>query len=180
MSVSGIGGIGKSRLAWEFEKYVDGLAGGFLWHRGRCLAYGDGVAFWALAEIVRMRCRIVEDEAAHEAAAAKLEATLAEYPADADEAALVRAPLRQLLGWPASRDGDRNRLFPAWRLFIERMAETAPVVLVFEDIQWADNALLDFVEYLIEWSRHLPLFVLALSRPELAERRPAGGRPRAR
>ncbi len=59
VSVSGIGGIGKSRLAWEFEKYIDGLVDEFLWHRGRCLAYGDGVAFWALAEIVRMRCRIV-------------------------------------------------------------------------------------------------------------------------
>ena len=77
VSVSGIGGIGKSRLTWEFEKYLDGLAGDFLWHRGRCLAYGDGVAFWALAEIVRMRCRIVEDEGA-ETARSKLEATLAE------------------------------------------------------------------------------------------------------
>ena len=74
----GIGGIGKSRLTWEFEKYLDGLADSFLWHRGRCLSYGDGVAFWALAEIVRMRCRIVEDEGA-ESAAAKLEETLAEY-----------------------------------------------------------------------------------------------------
>ncbi len=87
----------------------------------------------------------------------------------------MREPLRQLLGMSGEPDGDRNRLFPAWRLFIERMAETAPVVLVIEDIHWADNALLDFVEYLIEWSRHLPLFVLALSRPELAERRPSWG-----
>ena len=173
VSVSGIGGIGKSRLTWEFEKYLDGLADSFLWHRGRCLSYGDGVAFWALAEIVRMRCRIVEDEGA-ESAAAKLEETLAEY-LTADEAATVREPLRQLLGMSGEPDGDRNRLFPAWRLFIERMAETAPVVLVIEDIHWADNALLDFVEYLIEWSRHLPLFVLALSRPELAERRPSWG-----
>ena len=173
VSVSGIGGIGKSRLTWEFEKYLDGLADSFLWHRGRCLSYGDGVAFWALAEIVRMRCRIVEDEGA-DSAAAKLEETLAEYLTD-DEAATVREPLRQLLGMSGEPDGDRNRLFPAWRLFIERMAETAPVVLVIEDIHWADNALLDFVEYLIEWSRHLPLFVLALSRPELAERRPSWG-----
>jgi class 3 adenylate cyclase/tetratricopeptide (TPR) repeat protein len=173
VSVSGIGGIGKSRLTWEFEKYLDGLADSFLWHRGRCLSYGDGVAFWALAEIVRMRCRIVEDEGA-ESAAAKLEETLAEY-LTADEAATVREPLRQLLGTSGEPEGDRNRLFPAWRLFIERMAETSPVVLVIEDIHWADNALLDFVEYLIEWSRHLPLFVLALSRPELAERRPSWG-----
>ncbi|HEV8452388.1 MAG TPA: adenylate/guanylate cyclase domain-containing protein [Gaiellales bacterium] len=173
VSVSGIGGIGKSRLTWEFEKYLDGLADSFLWHRGRCLSYGDGVAFWALAEIVRMRCRIVEDEGA-ESAAAKLEETLAEFLTP-DEAATVREPLRQLLGMSGEPEGDRNRLFPAWRLFIERMAETSPVVLVIEDIHWADSALLDFVEYLIEWSRHLPLFVLALSRPELAERRPGWG-----
>jgi class 3 adenylate cyclase/predicted ATPase len=173
VSVSGIGGIGKSRLAWEFEKYIDGLADDYLWHRGRCLSYGDGVAFWALAEIVRMRCRIVEDEEAA-SASAKLDETLGEF-LPAEETAAVREPLRQLLGLSTDPDGDRNRLFPAWRLFIERMTETAPVVMVFEDIQWADSALLDFIEYMLEWSRHQPLFVLALSRPELAERRPSWG-----
>jgi class 3 adenylate cyclase/tetratricopeptide (TPR) repeat protein len=173
VSVSGIGGIGKSRLAWEFEKYIDGLADDYLWHRGRCLSYGDGVAFWALAEIVRMRCRIVEDEDA-ESATGKLDQTLAEFM-DAEDTAAVREPLRQLLGLSTDPDGDRNRLFPAWRLFFERMTQTAPVVLVFEDIQWADGGLLDFVEYMLEWSRHQPLFVLALSRPELAEKRPNWG-----
>ena len=59
---SGIAGIGKSRLAWEFLKYIDGLADDVFWHRGRCLSYGEGVAYWALAEMVRMRCGIVEDE----------------------------------------------------------------------------------------------------------------------
>src|SRR5262249_10330781 len=62
VSVTGIAGIGKSRLSWEFEKYVDGLAGDVYWHRGRCLSYGEGVAYWALAEMVRMRCGIAEDE----------------------------------------------------------------------------------------------------------------------
>ena len=171
VAVSGIGGICKSRLTWEFEKYIDGLVDDFLWHRGRCLAYGDGVAFWALAEIVRMRCRIVEEED-DETAAGKLDETLEEFlePDDRDS---VREPLRQLLGLGSQPDGDRNRLFPAWRLFIERMTATAPVVLVFEDLQWADSALLEFIDYLMEWSRHHPLFVLTLSRPEVAEDRPA-------
>jgi class 3 adenylate cyclase len=64
VSIVGIGGIGKSRLAWEFEKYLDGVAETAYWHRGRCLAYGDGVAYWALAEMVRMRALISEERGA--------------------------------------------------------------------------------------------------------------------
>src|SRR5437588_7475315 len=92
--LSGIGGIGKSRLAWEFEKYVDGLVDVFLWHRGRCLSYGDGVAFWALAEIVRQRCRIAEEEAP-EAAVAKLDEAIAGV-VPAEEIEIVRGPLQDL------------------------------------------------------------------------------------
>ena len=62
VSVTGIAGIGKSRLAWEFYKYFDGLPQLTYWHRGRCLAYGEGVTYWALADMVRMRCRIAEDD----------------------------------------------------------------------------------------------------------------------
>src|SRR6185312_10403720 len=62
VSITGIAGIGKSRLAWEFYKYMDGLPQVTYWHRGRCLAYGEGVAYWALADMVRMRARIAEDE----------------------------------------------------------------------------------------------------------------------
>ena len=69
--VVGVAGIGKSRLSWEFEKYIDGLAADVWWHRGRCLSYGDGVAYWALAEMVRGRAKILEDEDA-ESAVAKL------------------------------------------------------------------------------------------------------------
>jgi predicted ATPase len=83
--------------------------------------------------------------------------------------------LFHLLGLEALPDGDRSRLFAAWRLFIERMTNSAPVMLVFEDMQWADQALLDFLEYLLEWSRDLPLFVLVLARPELADLRPGWG-----
>ena len=174
VTVTGIAGIGKSRLAWEFEKYADGLAGEVLWHRGRCLSYGEGVAFWALAEMVRMRAQIAEDDPV-ETAERKLAAAVDEWVADPGDREWVTPPLRHLLGLAAIADGDRERLFPAWRRFFEAMAEQRPVVLLFEDMQWADQSLLTFVEYLLEWSRDHRLFVLGLARPELAERRPAWG-----
>ncbi len=174
VSVTGIAGIGKSRLAWEFEKYIDGLAGTVYWHRGRCLSYGEGVAYWALAEMVRMRCDIVEDE--HPTTAlAKLRVTIEEHLPDEEERRWVEPRLAHLLGLEEGSPGDQENLFSAWRILFERLAEKAPTVLVFEDVQWADEGLLDFLEYLLEWSRAHPLYVLALARPEFAEKRPTWG-----
>jgi class 3 adenylate cyclase/tetratricopeptide (TPR) repeat protein len=170
VSVLGIGGIGKSRLAWEFEKYVDGLAMEVWWQRGRCLAYGDGVAFWALAEMVRGRAGIVEDEAS-ESAIEKLRASLDEHVPDPEERRFVEPRLSQLLGLEARATGDQENLFSAWRIYFERLADTMPTILVFEDLHWADSSLLDFIEYLLEWSRDRPIFTLTLARPELTERR---------
>jgi tetratricopeptide (TPR) repeat protein len=172
--INGIAGIGKSRLAWEFEKYVDGLARDTFWHRGRCLSYGDGVAYWALAEMVRMRCGIVEDEEPG-SAREKLRLSLSEYLLDADERAWVEPRLAHLLGLEEGAPGDEENLFSAWRILFERLAEESPTVLVFEDLQWADAGLLDFLEYLLDWSRSHPLFVVALARPEFAEKRPTWG-----
>jgi len=174
VSVVGIGGIGKSRLAWEFEKYIDGLAGGIWWHSGRCLAYGEGVAFWALAEMVRGRAGIVEDEEGDEAKA-KLGAAVEQHLPDPQERRFVEPRLAHLLGLEEGVVGDQENLFAAARIFFERLAQQGPTVLLFEDIHWADSALLDFIEYLIEWSRDVPLFVLTLARPELADRRPTWG-----
>jgi class 3 adenylate cyclase/tetratricopeptide (TPR) repeat protein len=174
VSAVGIAGIGKSRLAWEFEKYIDGLADFFAWHRGRCLAYGDGVAYWALAEMVRMRADIAEDEGT-EPAVAKLRTAVEEYVPDPEERSWLEPRLAHLLGLAERTAPDREDLFSAWRLFFERIADNSPVILVFEDLQWADTGLLDFIDYLLEWSRNHPIFVLALSRPELAERRPGFG-----
>ena len=174
VSVTGIAGIGKSRLAWEFFKYMDGLPQTTLWHRGRCLAYGEGVSYWALADMVRMRCRIAEDEAPA-AALAKLHATLTEYLVDEEERRFVEPRLAHLLGLEERQARAQEELFGAWRLFFERLADADPVAIVFEDMQWADPSLLDFVEYLLEWSRDHRLYVITLARPELVERRPTWG-----
>ncbi|MFN2470541.1 MAG: AAA family ATPase [Gaiellaceae bacterium] len=174
VSVTGIAGIGKSRLAWEFYKYFDGLPQLTYWHRGRCLAYGEGVAYWALADMVRMRCRIAEDDEP-QAALTKLGAALDEHILDAEERRFVEPRLAQLLGLGEQETGERQELFAAWRLFFERLADTYPTVLAFEDMHWADEGLLDFVEYLLEWSRNHPLYVVTLARPELQERRPTWG-----
>ena len=173
VSVTGIAGIGKSRLAWEFYKYFDGIVDTVWWHRGRCLAYGEGVTYWALADMIRMRCLIGEDEDPS-SARNKLTATLEEHVLDAEERSFIEPRLAHLLGLEET-PSDRQDLFAAWRLFFERLADTNPVVLAFEDLHWADTSLLDFIEYLLEWSRESPLYVVTLARPELQERRPGWG-----
>ena len=175
--VAGAPGVGKSRLGWEFEKYIDGLAQVILWHRGRCLSYGEGIAFWALAEAVRQRFGIAEDDPTS-VAAEKMDAALPEFISDPGEHAFVTARLSRLLGLPTSGDGEalgREELFAGWRIFFERMAAVDPVVLLIEDGQHADAGLLDFIDHLVDWARDLPIFVMLLTRPELEERRAGFG-----
>jgi class 3 adenylate cyclase/tetratricopeptide (TPR) repeat protein len=174
VSVTGIAGIGKSRLAWEFYKHLEGITATTYWHRGRCLSYGEGVAYWALADMVRMRCRIAEDEEPG-SAQAKLHATLEEHILDPEERDYLGPRLAHLLGLAEHQARDKQDLFGAWRLFFERLAEGYPTVLAFEDMQWADESLLDFVEHLLDWSRNHAIFVVTLARPELLERRPNWG-----
>jgi class 3 adenylate cyclase/tetratricopeptide (TPR) repeat protein len=174
LSVTGIAGIGKSRLAWEFYKYFDGIAETIYWHRGRCLPYGEGVTYWALGDMVRMRCRIAEDDDVTQGLA-KLRAVLDEHVLDREERAFVEPRMAHLLGYGEQGDHEKHDLFAAWRLFFEKLTATYPTVLAFEDLQWADESLLDFIEYLLDWSRDHPLFVVTLGRPELLERRPTWG-----
>src|SRR6266536_2962028 len=174
VSVVGIAGFGKSRLTWEFFKYVDGLAGNVWWWRGRCLAYGEGVTYWALAEMVRTRADIVEGEDP-ETARPTLREALTPYITDADEFDWIEPRLAHLLGLEERAASDRADLFAAWRLYFERLTEFQPAVLVFEDVQWADPSLLEFVEYLLEWSRSHPIFVLTLARPDFQQQHPSWG-----
>ena len=174
VSVVGQGGIGKSRLAWEFEKYIDGVVETVWWHRGRSPAYGDGISYWALAEMVRGRAGIAETDDPS-VAERKLHESLLEWLPDEQERQWVEPRLAALLALDAMPAGSRDELFAAWRTFFDRVAERGPAVLVFEDIQWADEGLLDFVTELLDRSRNLPFFVLALTRPELYDRRPGWG-----
>jgi class 3 adenylate cyclase/tetratricopeptide (TPR) repeat protein len=174
VSVIGVAGVGKTRLSWEYERYIDGLAEEIWWHRGRCLAYGEGVAYWALAEMVRGRAGIVEAEEPG-SALPKVRAMVEEHIRDPEERKWVEPRLAHLLGLEERSAPDQADLFSAWRLFFERLADQGPVTMIFEDLQWADTALLDFIEYLLEWSKDHPLFILTLSRPEITERRPTWG-----
>ncbi len=181
--ISGPAGVGKSRLGWEFEKYADGLAAEVWWHRGRCLSYGEGVAFWALAQIVRQRLGIAEEDPP-ETAAAKLAAGLDRFVPDPAEHAYAGLRLGRLLGVAFAGDGgealSREELFAGWRLFFERLAAENPVILLVEDAQYADAGLLDFLDHLIDWVRDLPVYVLVFARPELGQARPGFGAGRNR
>jgi len=174
VSVIGQAGIGKTRLAWEFLKYIDGVTEIVYWHQGRSPAYGEGITFWALGEMVRMRLGIGEgaDEATTRTA---LAAVFDEFVPSEEERRQLEAPLLQLLGIEDRPDLERGELFAAWRLFFERIAEAGPVVLVFEDLQWADEGLIDFIEDLLAWSRGRPIYIITLARPELLDRRPTWG-----
>ena len=181
--ISGPAGVGKSRLGWEFDKYISGLAEQVWWHRGRCLSYGEGVAFWALAEIVRQRLGIAEEDPA-EVAAAKLADGLDRFVPDPAERAYAGIRLGRLLGVSFAGDGGgpmaREELFAGWRLFFERLAAEGPVALLVEDAQYADTGLLDFLDHLVDWARDLPIFVLVFARTELGQARPGFGTGRNR
>jgi class 3 adenylate cyclase/tetratricopeptide (TPR) repeat protein len=172
VSVIGPAGIGKTRLAWEFLKYVDGVLETVWWHEGRSPAYGDGITFWALGEMVRGRCGLLETDD-EPTTRAKIAETLATHIPDPEEQRWIEGALLALLG-VESRVGS-EQLFGAWRTFFERLAATAPVVMVFEDHHFADSGLLDFVDHLLEWSRNVPIYVVTLARPELLEKRPDWG-----
>ena len=173
VSIIGQGGIGKSRLVWEFQKYMDGVTEVVYWHQGRSPAYGEGISFWALAEMVRSRAGISDADGPAEASA-KLTAAVAEWVTDEGERRWIESRLLQLLGLEsvdASERPDRESLFAAWRVFFERIAEHGVVILVFEDLQWADDGLLDFIDHILEWSRDRPIYLISLARPELLDRR---------
>jgi class 3 adenylate cyclase/tetratricopeptide (TPR) repeat protein len=168
VTVQGEAGIGKSRIVMELASYVDARPELVVWRQARCLPYGDGITFWALAEIVKAHAGVLESDDPDEAVS-KLELVLP----DVDDREWLLRRLKPLLGVDAGPTPDRDELFAAWRRFFELMAEVDPTVLVVEDLHWADPAMLDFLEHLADRAIDVPLLILATTRPELFERRPS-------
>jgi len=183
VTLVGTPGIGKSRLVYELRQIVEAEPELIAWRQGRSLPYGEGVNFWALAEIVKAQAGILDTDTA-EQAGAKLTQMAAGVMGDAAGAEWVARHLSPLAGLGGDSGGpsggDRDgEVFAAWRQFIEALAEARPLVLVFEDLHWADDGLLDFADYLADWAGGVPLLIIGTARPELLMRRPGwgGGKP---
>jgi class 3 adenylate cyclase/tetratricopeptide (TPR) repeat protein len=171
LTVVGEPGVGKTRLIGELLSYVHARPEITRWRQGRCLPYGEGITFWALGELIKAEAGILESDSP-EVAADKLDTSI---PPDEPERQWLLQRLAPLVGAESASSAERQELFTAWRRFLEGLAATRRTVLVFEDLHWADDALLAFLEYLTEWSQDVPLLVLCAARPELYERRPAWG-----
>jgi class 3 adenylate cyclase len=174
VSIVGEAGTGKSRLAWELFKYIDGLPERTYWHQGRSPSYGDGLTLWSLGEMLRRRAGIAETDEPGKSRM-KLRTALAEYVPDDDERRWLESWLSGLLGLNGLPDGDRTELFAALRTFFHRVADLGQTVLVFEDLQWADQGVLDFIEEFVSRSQHHPILVVTLGRPEILDRQPSWG-----
>jgi class 3 adenylate cyclase/tetratricopeptide (TPR) repeat protein len=170
--LSGDAGVGKTRLSWELENYIDGLSATVLWHRGRCLAYGDGVAFSALNAAVRGRIGASEDDT-EATTREKLGRSLETYVPDDVERGRLLPALANLLGLGGTSGLTRADLFSAWLTWFERLSRTEDesVVWVVDDAHYADDGLLDFIEHLSTVAQ-APMLVVLLARPELLTRRP--------
>jgi class 3 adenylate cyclase len=173
LTLVGVPGIGKSRLVAELFQRIDSAPEIVWWRQGRALPYGAGVSFWALAEIVKAQAGIHENDDEAEAAR-KLRESVAET-VDDHERGWVLQQLEPLVGVGEESGGDRGESFAAWRRYLEGLAEERPLVLVFEDLHWADEGLLDFVDHLAEWAAGAPMLLVATARPELLDRRPNWG-----
>ncbi len=167
-TIYGEPGIGKSRLAREF---VDGVERASIL-TGRCLPYGEGVTYWPLAEMIKAAAGISDDDPLEEAFE-KLRACCEEETV-ADVLGLAAGMLEAL-------EGERSSQEIAWaaREVMETLADVQPLVLVFEDIHWAEEPLLDLIEHIADWVR-APLLIVCLARPELLDNRPGWGGGRVR
>ncbi|HEX9311218.1 MAG TPA: adenylate/guanylate cyclase domain-containing protein [Actinomycetota bacterium] len=176
MTISGEPGVGKSRLVWEFHKLVDERPEPVSWRQGRCLPYGDGITFWALGEIVKAQAGVLDTDPPEEAAR-KLGEAVDAAADDPSQRSWMRSRLLPLLGLRPEAGGttERAESFAAWRGFLEGVAAQGPMVLVFEDVHWADAAMLEFVEHLVAWSTGVSIVLVCTARPELFERKPGWG-----
>jgi class 3 adenylate cyclase/tetratricopeptide (TPR) repeat protein len=167
VTIVGEPGVGKSRLCAELFYHLYDRPALTRWRQGRCLPYGEGIAFWALGEIVKAECGILESDSQAEAEA-KLDRVLPQGDPDVVWLKARLAPLVGAGGEPASQEES----FTAWRRCLEAWAEARETILVFEDLHWADEALLSFLEHLADWAEGVPLLLLCTARPELFEQHP--------
>ncbi|MBA3401576.1 MAG: AAA family ATPase, partial [Actinobacteria bacterium] len=177
LTLVGVPGIGKSRLVYELSQIVEADAELITWRQGRCLAYGDGITLWALGEIVKAQAGIHEQDPPAEASA-KIRRAVEVTIDDETDARWVELHLLTLVGLAEESELGRDRgneAFSAWRRFFEAMADRRPLVLLVEDLHWADESLLDFLDELVDWVTDVPLLVVGTARPELLERRPGWG-----
>ena len=177
LTIVGEPGVGKSRLVWEFSREIDRRADLVRWRQGRCLPYGEGITFWALGEIVKAEAGVLETDSPAQALE-KMAHTL-DLVDEESERAWFAERLAPLVGAQEDVAGvGREEAFSAWRRYLEALAAQRPTILVVEDLHWADAALLDFVEHLLDWAADVPLMVLATARPELYDTRAdwGGGR----
>jgi class 3 adenylate cyclase/tetratricopeptide (TPR) repeat protein len=174
VTLVGVPGIGKSRLVWELFQRVDAEPEFVTWRQGRSLPYGEGVSFWALSEMVKAQAGILESDSV-EQASRKLEGAIGRLDV-ASQAEWLLRHLRPLVGLETDAPpAEAGEAIGAWRAFLEGLADLQPLVLVFEDLHWADDGLLDFVDELVERSRGVPMLVLGTARPELTSRRAGWG-----
>jgi tetratricopeptide (TPR) repeat protein len=181
VTLVGVPGMGKSRLVYELSQIVDAAPELVSWRQGRSLPYGDGVSLWAIAEMIKAQAGILETDDEVDARA-KLVETVEELVPEAREQEWVLRHVGALAGLAADEGtAPREEAFAAWRRFFEALAEQRALVLVFEDLHWADDGLLDFVDHLVDWAGGVPILVVATARPELLERRSGwgGGKPNA-
>ncbi|MDX6327154.1 MAG: hypothetical protein QOK15_3508 [Nocardioidaceae bacterium] len=168
VTVVGEPGVGKSRLVAELFHHIDALPDLVRFRQGHCLPYGEGITFWAIGEIVKAEAGVLDSDDP-DSAASKLEQVLARLIDDPTERSWFLDRLSPLLGL-STTSGSREETFTAWRRFLEAAAVENPTVCVIEDLHWADEALLGFIEHLAEWSQGVPLLVVCTARPELYEK----------
>jgi class 3 adenylate cyclase/tetratricopeptide (TPR) repeat protein len=176
VTLVGVPGIGKSRLVVELREAAADDEEIITWRYGRCLPYGDGVTFWALGEVVKAQAGIRENDAGA-LAAEKLARAVADRVDEGDRR-WVEPSLRPLVGLvpeDVALADRRTELQAGWRVFLESLAEQRPLIVVIDDLQWADDELLDFVDGLVDLVEGVPLLVVCCARPELLERRPDWG-----
>lgn len=177
VTIVGEPGVGKSRLVQEFSNWVEDLEELVTWRQGRCLSYGEGITFWPLGQIVKSQAGILDSDPSERVLARLTETVtllLDAVGAQTSDADWLVSRLRPLVGLSGG-ETQQEELFGAWQRFLEIVAATGPVVMVLEDLHWAEPALLAFCEHLLQWATGVPLLLICTARPELFDRSPGWG-----